>query len=72
MTKEELKRNILFTPHYRCIIHGSIGGLKLCMEIDVFNNHINWIVAEGDHEKDFLDDLDAALDYYEKCGGFDE
>lgn len=71
MTKEELKRNILFTPHYHCI-HGTIGGLKLCMEIDAFNNHINWIVAEGDHEKDFLDDLDAALDYYEKCGGFDE
>ena len=45
-----------------------LGGIKLVMEVDAFNGHINWSVQEGDHYTDFKD-FEEARDYYLKVIG---
>ena len=67
MTKKELdERFLFFKPEI--IFDGIPGGIKLLMEIDIFNGHINWVVQEGDHYTDFMD-FEEARDYYLKATG---
>lgn len=63
MTKEEElnQRLLFFNPEI--IFDGTPGGIKLLMEVDAFNGHINWAVKEGNHYTDF-EDYDEARDYY--------
>ena len=64
MTKRELdERFLFFNPEI--VFDGTLGGIKLLMEVDVFNGHINWSVQEGDHYTDF-NDFEEARDYYLK------
>ena len=64
MTKRELdERFLFFKPGI--VFDGTIGGIKLLMEVDAFNGHINWEVQEGDHYTDF-NDFGEARDYYLK------
>lgn len=64
MTKEELNERLLFF-NPEIVFDGTIGGIKLLMEVDTFNEHINWSVQEGDHYTDFMD-FEEARDYYLK------
>ena len=67
MTKEELnKRLLLFNPEI--VFDGTLGGIKLIMEVNAFNGHINWEVKEGDNYTDF-NDFEEARDYYLKVTG---
>ena len=69
MTKEELnKRLLFFNPEI--VFDGTLGGIKLLMTVDAFNEHINWSVQEGDHYTDF-NDFEEARDYYLKVIGDD-
>ena len=52
---------LLFNPEI--VFDGTIGGIKLLMEVDNFNGHINWEVQEGDHYTDFVN-YEEARDYY--------
>lgn len=64
MTKRELdERFLFFNP--KIVFDGTPGGIKLLMEVDVFNGHINWSVQEGDHYTDFKD-FGEERDYYLK------
>ena len=64
MTKRGLdERFLFFKPEI--IFDGTPGGVKLLMEVDAFNGHINWSVQEGDHYTDFKD-FEEARDYYLK------
>ena len=67
MTKRELdERFLFFKPEI--VFDGTPGGIKLLMEVDAFNGHINWEVQEGDHYTDFVD-FKEARDYYLKVTG---
>lgn len=67
ITKNELHERLLwFNP--TVLFDGAVGGIKLLMEIDAFNGHINWCVEEGDHITDFINFNDA-VDYYLKVTG---
>ena len=48
MTKRELDERLLFF-NPEIVFDGTSGGIKLLMEVDAFNGHINWSVQEGDH-----------------------
>ena len=67
MTKRELDERLLFFKP-EIIFDGTHGGIKLLMEVDAFNCHINWEVQEGDHYTDFKDFVEAR-DYYLKVTG---
>ena len=69
MIKEELNERLLFF-NPEIVFDGTIGGIKLLMEVDAFNGHINWSVQEGDHYTDF-NDFEEARDYYLKVIGDD-
>lgn len=43
MTKRELDERLLFFKP-EIVFDGTIGGIKLLMEVDAFNGHINWEV----------------------------
>lgn len=63
--KEELdKRLLFFNPEF--IFAYAIGEIKLVMEVDAFNEHINWVVHEGDYCTEF-DNFPDARDYYLKA-----
>ena len=48
MTKRELDdRFLLFNSGI--VFDGAPGGIKLLMEVDAFNGHINWSVQEDNH-----------------------
>ena len=65
MTKRELDgRFLFFKPEI--VFDGTIGGIKLLMEVDAFNEHINWEVQEGDHYT-YFNDFEEARDYYLKA-----
>lgn len=67
MTKRELdERFLFFNPEI--VFDGAPDGIKLIMEVDAINGHINWIVQEGDHYTDF-NDFGEARDYYLKVTG---
>ena len=68
MIKRELdERFLFFKPEI--VFDGTIGDIKLIMEVDAFNGHINWEVQEGDHYT-YFEDFDEARDYYlEAIGG---
>ena len=67
MTKRDLdERFLFFNPEI--VFDGTLGGIKLLMTVDAFNEHINWSVQEGDHYTDFKD-FDEARDYYLKVTG---
>ena len=67
MTKRELdERLLLFNPEI--VFYGTASGIKILMEVDAFNGHINWSVQEGDHYTDFKD-FEKARDYYLKVTG---
>ena len=64
MTKRELdERFLFFNPEI--VFDGTPGGIKLLMEADAFNGHINWSVQERHHYTDF-NDFGEARDYYLK------
>ena len=67
MTKRELDESFLFFKP-GIVFDGTIGGIKLLMEVDAFNGHINWGVQEGSHYTDFKD-FEEARDYYLKVTG---
>ena len=67
MTKRELDERLLFFKP-EIVFDGTIGDIKLIMEVDNFNGHINWEVQEGDHYTDFVD-FEEARDYYLKVTG---
>ena len=54
MTKRELDERLLFFKP-EIVFDGTIGSIKLLMEVDAFNGHINWEVQEGSHYTDFVD-----------------
>lgn len=62
MTKRELDEKLLFFKP-EIVFDGTLGGIKLLMEIDAFNGHINWEVQEGNHYTYFVD-YEEARDYY--------
>ena len=64
MTKEDLNTRLLFF-NPEIVFDGTIGGIKLLMEVDAFNGHINWSVQEGNHYTVF-NDFGEARDYYLK------
>ena len=64
MTKIDLNERFLFFKP-EIIFDGTPGGIKLLMEVDAFNGHINWEVQEGDRYTDF-NDFEEARDYYLK------
>ena len=65
MTKRDLdERFLFFNPEI--IFDGTLGGIKLLMTVDAFNEHINWSVQEGDYYTDFMD-FEEARDYYLSC-----
>ena len=67
MTKRELdERLLLFNPEI--VFYGTASEIKILMEVDAFNGHINWSVQEGDHYTDFKD-FGEARDYYLKVTG---
>ena len=67
MTKRDLdERFLFFNPEI--VFDGTLGGIKLLMTVDTFNEHINWSVQEGDHYTDFKD-FGEARDYYLKVTG---
>ena len=67
MTKRELdERSLFFKPEI--VFDETIGGIKLLMEVDAFNGHINWEVQEGNHYT-YFEDFDEARDYYLKAIG---
>ena len=67
MTKRELdERFLFFKPEI--IFDGTPGGIKLLMEVDAFNGHINWSVQEGSRYTDF-NDFGESRDYYLKVTG---
>ena len=67
MTKRRLdERFLFFKPEI--VFDETHGGIKVLMEVDAFNGHINWIVQEGDHYTDFKD-FGAGRDYYLKAIG---
>ena len=69
MTKEELdERFLFFNPEI--VFDGTPDGIKLLMEVDAFNEHINWSVQEGNRYTDFKD-FEEARDYYLKVA-FDD
>ena len=70
MTKRELDERLLFF-NPEIIFDSTHGGIKMLMEIDAFNGHINWEVQEGDHYTDFKD-FDEARDYYLEAIGVEE
>ena len=62
MTKRELdERFLFFNPEI--VFDGTLGGIKLLMEVDAFNGHINWEVQEGSPYPDLVDFAEAR-DYY--------
>ena len=65
MTKMDLNEWLLFFKP-EIVFDGTIGGIKLLMEVDAFNGRINWSVQEGDHYTDFKD-FEEARDYYLSC-----
>ena len=67
MTKRELDEKFLFF-NPEIVFDCTPGGIKLIMEVDAFNGHINWSVQEGNHYTDFKD-FDEARNYYLKIGG---
>ena len=64
MTKRELDEKFLFFKP-EIVFDGTIDGIKLLMEVDAFNGHINWEGQEGNHYTDFVD-FEEARDYYLK------
>lgn len=62
MTKEKLDEKLLFF-NPEIVFDSTPGGIKLLMEIDAFNGHINWEVQEGDYYSDFVN-YEEARDYY--------
>ena len=67
MTKRDLdERFLFFNPEI--VFDGTLGGIKLLMTVDAFNEHINWSVQEGDYYTDFMD-FEEARDYYLKVTG---
>ena len=70
MTKVELNEKLLFF-YPEIVFDSAPNGIKLLMLVDVFNEHINWAVQEGNHYTDFKD-FEEARDYYlETMGGED-
>ena len=67
MTKRELDERLLFF-NPEIVFDGTLGGIKLLMTVDAFNEHINWSVQEGSHYTDFVD-FEEARDYYLKVTG---
>ena len=67
MTKIELDERLLFF-NPEIVFDGTTGGIKLIMEVNAFNGHINWSVQEGDHYTDFVN-YEEARDYYLKVIG---
>ena len=64
MTKRELdERLLLFNPEI--VFYGTASSIKILMEVDAFNGHINWSVQEDNHYTDF-NDFGEARDYYLK------
>ena len=67
MTKGELdERFLFFKPEI--VFDGTMGGIKLLMEVDAFNGNIKWEVQEGDQYTYFMD-FEEARDYYLKVTG---
>ena len=67
MTNRELdERLLLFNPEI--VFYGTASGIKILMEVDAFNGHINWSVQEGNRYTDF-NDFGEARDYYLKVIG---
>lgn len=64
MTKRALDERLLFF-NPEIIFDETPGGIKMLMEIDAFNGHINWEVQEDNHYTDF-NDFEEARDYYLK------
>ena len=67
MTKRELDERLLFF-NPEIVFDGAPGGIKLLMEVDAFNEHINCSVQEDNHYTVFKD-FGEARDYYLKSIG---
>lgn len=65
--KEKLYQTLQsFTPEI--IFQGTIGGIKLIMQVDAFAECVRWIVCEGDYCTNFRN-FQEACDYYIKAIG---
>lgn len=63
--KQQLKTKLLyFNPEI--VFQGTIGGIKFVMQIDSYDEQINWSVYEGDHCTGFSN-FNEACDYYLKA-----
>lgn len=62
-TKELNQRLLFFNPEIT--FDGMIGGVKLVMKVNSYNEKIYWIVYEGDHYSEFSDFQEACA-YYVK------
>ena len=67
MTKRELNERFLFFKP-EIVFYETESGIKILMEVDAFNGHINWSVQEGNRYTDF-NDFGEARDYYLKVIG---
>ena len=65
--KQELYNRLLYICP-EIVIDGTTGGIKLVMLVTASTKHINWIVYESDHRKEF-EYFDEACDYYIKAIG---
>lgn len=65
--KQELNQKLLlFNPEIT--IDGTIGGIKLVMKVDPYNEQIHWCVYEGEHCTEFTN-FQEVCDYYIKAIG---
>lgn len=64
--KELNQRLLFFNPEIT--IDGTIGGIKLVMKVDPYNEQIHWVVHEGDHCSEF-NNFQEACAYYVKAIG---
>ena len=64
--KELNQRLLFFNPEIT--FHGTIGGIKLVMNVDPYNEQINWVVYEGDHCSEFNNFQEACAYYVKEIG----
>lgn len=65
--KQELNQKLLlFNPEIA--FDSTVGGIKLVMKVNPYNEQIHWVVYEGDHCSEFNNFQDACA-YYVKAIG---
>jgi hypothetical protein len=62
--RNDLKRQLIFSEPTMTLLHNKETDIRLIAELDLFNEHIQFYVEDGNFYYDYTYDIEQAVDYF--------